>query len=99
MSPVVYKAIESCQRGELQNVLKRVSCTCVGEAVQTAACYKDGLQMYEELRPLDESREEISTLTQEDKISLCKPPKPVLDVISATLILLGETEDDLKVTH
>ncbi|PVD22292.1 hypothetical protein C0Q70_18101 [Pomacea canaliculata] len=93
---VVYKAIESCQRGELQNVLKRVSCTCVGEAVQTAACYKDGLQMYEELRPLDESREEISTLTQEDKISLCKPPKPILDVISATLILLGETEDDLK---
>lgn len=70
----------------------------VGEAVKEQVWFKKAQEVCKQLDKLQESKRIIQSLTDEDLASVFKPPDHVVQVISATFVLLGERQAELKVS-
>ncbi|PVD22297.1 hypothetical protein C0Q70_18106 [Pomacea canaliculata] len=89
----VEKAVKGNKLEELNACMNKIKHTCVGEAAQQKAWFKEAEKVLSKLEVGQQAM--TQSLRTKDDVNVRKPPDHVMDVIVAAFILLGESEDEL----
>lgn len=92
----VEKAVKRKKLEELNACINKIKHTCVGEAAQQQAWFKEAEKVLSKLEVGQQAM--TQSLRTKDDVNVRKPPDHVVDVIVAAFILLGESGDELDVS-